>query len=131
VEACIPVSAGWYSWPDESIAWPVGLDGAPGGAIEADAVSRVRIHLIVGERDTRDDDSALRHDPELDRLQGLNRVERACRWRDAMIQSGLNPGCSLTVLPNARHSFDSSRRRGLLPLVFTLLGFPADQPGDN
>jgi pimeloyl-ACP methyl ester carboxylesterase len=125
--ACMPASAGWYTWPDESVQWPHGLGGAP-RAIDREALRRLPIHVIVGERDTEMDE-ALRRSRKIDGLQGLHRLERARRWHQAMQASGLAPLCTLSILEGARHSFDSAYRRGLVRLVSSLLGHPTDQLG--
>ncbi len=119
VSVCIPVSSGWYCWPDPGLGWPFGLRDAP-GPIDAERVARVRMHVMVGARD-RQDDEALRHGPEIDPLQGRDRVERARRWHAAMQASGMSSDCTLTLLKGARHSFLSAHRRGLVPLVFDRL----------
>lgn len=124
--SCIPVSAGWYSWPDEQLPWPLGLAHAPSGPIDRAALAALPMHVVVGSRDTHADE-ALRRRPELDALQGTDRVERARRWHRAMHDSGFSPECTLTLLDGARHSFDSAHRRGLVPLVFSLLGFSVNQ----
>lgn len=126
--SCIPVSSGWYSWPDDRLSWPLGLARAPGSAIDAAGVALLPIHVIVGDRDTRSGE-ALRRSPVLDALQGSNRVERAQRWCEAMKLSGLGPNCSLTLLPGAHHSFRSADRHGLVQLAFSLLGFTSGVQG--
>ena len=120
--SCIPVSAGWYCWPDQSLNWPGGLARAPGPTVDARERARVPIHLVVGSRDIHSGES-LRRNESLDALQGTNRLQRARRWCAAVRATGLSPGCSLTILPGARHSFNSAYQRGLVPLVFELLGF--------
>ena len=122
VRACVPVSAGWYTMPDPDLAWPLGLKDMPGPGGKVDpAAAEVPFHLVVGQRDTGDDD-ALRHDPEIDRLQGADRRSRARAWRKALRQAGWNRLGSLTVLPRTRHNFACAHRRGLTQTVFQLLG---------
>ena len=126
VRVCIPVSAGWYSWPDVALRWPYGLRKAPLGSVDRAALTQVAFHIVVGARDTRDDD-ALRRNAKLDALQGTDRVQRAREWHRAMQKAGLNFGGSFTVLPRTRHNFDSAQKHGLVPLVFNLLGHEAGQ----
>ena len=124
VRACVPVSAGWYTLPDPALAWPLGLKGMPGSGPNPGldpAVAEVPFHLVVGQRDTGSDD-ALRHDPEIDRLQGTDRRSRARAWRKALREAGWNRHGSLTVLPRTRHNFACAHRRGLAQTVFRLLG---------
>ena len=120
VRACVPVSSGWYTLPDPALAWPLGLKDLPGGPLDP-AAAEVPFHLVVGQRDTGSDD-ALRHDPEIDRLQGTDRRSRARSWRRALRAAGWNRAGSLTVLPRTRHNFACAHRRGLAATVFRLLG---------
>jgi pimeloyl-ACP methyl ester carboxylesterase len=122
VRCCVPVSAGWYTMPDTALPWPLGLDGLPGGTLDPAALS-VPFHLIVGQRDTRCDDTALRHDALLDRLQGTDRRARARAWHRALRDAGWNGESSLTTLPRTRHNFTCAHRRGLTETVFRLLGY--------
>lgn len=121
VRACVPASAGWYTMPDPGLAWPIGLAGMPGSGNASEAQD-VPFHLIVGQRDRQEDD-ALRRDPELDRLQGPDRLARAKAWYAALHRAGWNAAGSLTVLPRTRHSFNCAHRNGLGPTVFRLLGY--------
>lgn len=122
VQACIPVSAGWYCWPDAAMEWPLGWRGAPRGPVDVATLANVPFHVIVGSRDTESDES-LRRDPLTDSLQGGHRKARARAWFKAMRRAGLNSHGSLTVLPRTRHKFASAERNGLVGTVFTLLGF--------
>lgn len=128
VRACIPVSAGWYSWPDVALRWPYGLRKAPLGPVDWAALAQVPFHIVVGRRDTRNDD-ALRRNTKLDALQGTDRVQRARDWYRAMQKAGFNADGSFTVLPRTRHNFNSAQRHGLVPLAFNLLGHQAGQDG--
>jgi len=120
VRACVPASAGWYTLPDADLAWPLGLAGMPGGALDP-AVGQVPFHLIVGQRD-RHDDEALRRDPQIDQLQGADRRARAKAWHRALRRAGWSDASSLTVLPRTRHNFTCAHRHGLTQTVFRLLG---------
>lgn len=121
VRVCVPASAGWYTMPDAALPWPLGLDGMPGVRLDPAALD-VPFHLIVGQRDTCDDD-ALRRDPMLDRLQGTHRRARARSWHRALAHAGWNPQSSLTVLPRTRHNFSCAHRHGLAETVFRLIGY--------
>lgn len=120
-------SAGWYTLPDFEEAYPYGLAAA------SDRRERFRAKLpdflaiptlvMVGEKDLNRDDS-LRQLPELDRRQGLTRVERAARWTQAMRQAAADHGIpaevSFHVLPGCGHSFeDCASDGGLVDLVTT------------
>lgn len=121
VRVCIPASAGWYTMPDPEQLWPLGLAGLPDGPLDP-AARRVPFHLIVGQRD-RHDDPALRHSPELDRIQGRDRRSRAKAWHRALRKAGWCEASSLTILPRTRHNFTSAHRQGLTQTVFRLLGY--------
>ena len=121
VRACIPTSAGWYTMPDPDLPWPLGLGDMPLGSFDP-AARRVPFHLIVGQRE-REDDAALRHDPEIDRLQGPDRRSRARAWYRALQQAGWSDASTLTVLPRTRHNFTCAHRNGLTQTVFRLLGY--------
>lgn len=118
VRTCIAAAAGWYTMPDRSAAWPLGLADSP-HAIERPALRRVRFDVIVGALD-RQQDKALRRSPEIDAVQGVHRLQRARRWHRAMRKAGL-PG-SLTVIPGLSHAFGDAVHLGIVPLVFQLLG---------
>lgn len=129
VRTCIPVSAGWYTMPDPAARWPYGLAGAP-AELDSEAIRAVAFHVMVGRRDTLDD-PALRRSPRLDRSQGTNRLWRARSWFRAMQSWDLNAKSTFTVLPRTSHSFDSAHRRGVVPLVFNLLDYPATESGEE
>lgn len=126
VRVCIPASAGWYTMPDPEGAWPLGLADMPDGPLDP-AARKVPFHLIVGQRD-RQDDVALRHSPELDRVQGPDRLSRARTWFRALRKAGWSEASSLTVLPRTRHNFNCAHRQGLTQTVFRLLGYEGTLP---
>lgn len=125
VRICVPVSAGWYTMPDPELAWPLGLGQSP-HPIHPQARS-LPFHVIVGQRE-RDDDDALRRNPELDALQGENRRARARNWHRALRKAGWSRACSLTVLPRTRHNFSCAHRNGLIETVFRLIGHQGIEP---
>ena len=126
VRACVPVSAGWYTWPDLELGWPLGLKDMPTPGWNPRARD-VPFHVIVGQRDTVTDDQ-LRHSPDIDQLQGIDRVQRARNWSRALASAGWNRSGSFTVLPRTRHNFASAHRRGLTQTVFQLLGYVREIP---
>ena len=120
-------SAGWYTLPDFEEAFPYGLassnDGRHRFRAKLPDFLAIPTLVMVGERDLARDDS-LRQRPELDRRQGLTRVERAARWTQAMRQAAANGGIqaeiSYRVLSDCGHSFeDCARDGGLVDLVTT------------
>lgn len=124
VRVCVPASAGWYTMPDPVLHWPLGLGNMPDGALDP-AVGEVPFHLIVGQRDTGDHE-ALRQDPELNAIQGVDRRTRARTWRRALKAAGWQRSSSLTVLPQTRHSFACAYRHGLVETVFRLIGYEGE-----
>jgi pimeloyl-ACP methyl ester carboxylesterase len=117
-------AAGWYTWPDHAQAWPQGLDNAPDGSLAAsdiDGFLRLPIALWVGERDNAAD-NYLRDDPQINALQGSNRLERAHRWADAVREQAkcreIAARLSLHSLPRAGHDFLACHRKaGLADLA--------------
>lgn len=124
VRSCVPVSAGWYTWPDHELNWPMGLAGPPQAEKSRSSIAMPAYHIVVGQRDTAND-AALRRSVEIDQRQGDNRLERAKRWHRAMQDAGLNDQGSLTVLPRTRHNFSRAEQNGLAEMSFSLLGYPA------
>lgn len=117
---------GWYTLPDMGAAWPLGLGQKPGGRLrsfDAAALSRLqlrrylglKVRLWVGAQDL-DRDASLRQTAELDRLQGLTRVDRATSFEKAFSRAarahGITPDIGLTVLPGCGHDFTDCARKG-------------------
>lgn len=120
-------SAGWYTLPDYQEAFPYGLAGTVKGRErfrpKLPDFLAIPTLVMVGEKDLVRDGS-LRQRPELDRRQGLTRVERAARWTQAMRQAAADRGVpaeiAFRVLPACGHSFeDCARDGGLVDLVMT------------
>lgn len=113
-------SAGWYSWPDERLRYPLGM--GPSKALPVtfglSALLRKQVVVFVGERD-RQRDSSLNTRERIDRLQGRSRFERARNWvqaiRDQARQRGLPSRVSLEILPGVGHDFTRMVRPGGLP----------------
>jgi len=108
-------AAGWYCLPDTSMAHPYGLgaNAAPDALCWArrhaqalPAYLRLPVQLYVGSDDTLRD-ASLRQEPELDRLQGRTRIDRAQtyldRFRRAALTRGILPDVALTLLPGVTH----------------------------
>lgn len=119
------LAAGWYTWPDPHLPYPLGLEGLPAsGAAEAGAFDDLPIEVFVGADDTTRDRS-VRADPAIDRLQGRTRLERARAWT-AAIAARRGPGGvapRLTVLSGAGHALsDAFGDGGLDRLLFQRLG---------
>lgn len=119
--SCVPVSAGWYSWPDDQLEWPLGLSGAPVSELDVATLAQLPMHVLVGDRDTRSDE-ALRRGEVIDAVQGVSRLERAERFCAALRDSRVSPNCTLAVLPGVGHSFDMACQAGVVQHVFELTG---------
>lgn len=111
-------AAGWYTHPDPDRPFPLGIGPdplLPDRHFDPDAFLRVRGCVLVGEGDVRRTRS-LRIGPEVDAMQGDNRVERARHWVAAMNRAaarrGLPPPLDLHVLPSAGHRFADMALRG-------------------
>lgn len=110
-------AAGWYTWPDESLAYPYGMAAGGGLAapVAAERLCRIPTLVAVGSRDTQRDRS-LRSDEQLDALQGRTRVERARNWVAAINAAaagrGLPPKAELALIRGCGHSFKQMMTRG-------------------
>ncbi|MCA8950252.1 MAG: hypothetical protein KDE27_12175, partial [Planctomycetes bacterium] len=107
-------SAGWYTLPDEQLAFPLGLRGA--GA-RLDEFLRLPQRVFVGDADVASD-AGLNRTPEIEAAQGRTRVARAEHWvaalRAAAIERGLEPSVTLELLAGVGHSFADNARIGAL-----------------
>ncbi len=121
VASAVLVGAGWYTFPNREDPYPFGLDTRRAGfsiQLENASLARVPQHVIVGDLDTRRDNS-LRRSKRLDRTQGRTRLERAQRWVRAMQafapgeQAGANP--TYDTLGGVGHSFVDSVELARLP----------------
>lgn len=121
VQTMVAASAGWYTMPDPDRLYPMGIASHPvqGMAFAPDRFLAVDRHVFVGSEDRLRDES-LRISADLDTLQGLNRLERARRWFDAMEEAShrqsVRPArSSFQTIRGVGHSFGSSARRRSLP----------------
>ena len=118
-------SAGWYSWPDEQLPYPLGMGrtkAMPETVFRLRDLLRIPTTLFVGEQD-RARDLSLNTTKRIDRVQGLNRRERAINWVKAMRLAGLRHGIQahvvLELLPEIDHSFErADQHAGLGKRVF-------------
>jgi poly(3-hydroxybutyrate) depolymerase len=128
VAAAVVAAAGWYTYPDPTLPFPDGIAPSPrlpDLRFDAEAILRVPMLVAAGEWDV-ERDAALRQRPELDRVQGPHRLERARRFVQAMRRAahdaGLPPLVSFRELPRTKHSFLASvRRGGFAELAFAFL----------
>ena len=114
-------SAGWYTMPDETRPYPLGIatHPIPGETFDLREFLAIERHVYVGGED-RFQDEALRKSPMLDRLQGSNRLRRAKAWSKAMDAASrrlgaLPPSSTFEILKGVGHSFAGSAKRRSLP----------------
>jgi pimeloyl-ACP methyl ester carboxylesterase len=129
-------AAGWYSFPDPSVPYPLGIGASeafPDLAFDRSAFANTRFVVLVGEKDSRRGKS-LRADAEINARQGPDRLERGRRWAAAMAEVGRAHGgdepARFVLIPNVGHSFSrlASRRRRR-KAIFEALGLkPIDTP---
>lgn len=116
VNAFAIASAGWYTFPTETVRYPLGISGASAPGMDISAFLNLPMLVMVGSAD-RDRDANLRKGRKIDALEGRDRVERAERWvsavNDAAQLRGLPPPAAYAELPNATHSFADCVRSGL------------------
>lgn len=120
-------AAGWYTWPDPALAYPLGI-GDPGDldgvVFDPHRFLAIPACIYVGEDDVSRDGSFNRSD-RLDRLQGTTRLERARRWAAAMADAaranGYDTTFSVHEIRGADHDFSSMVRHGLPEQVFDCL----------
>jgi pimeloyl-ACP methyl ester carboxylesterase len=127
-------AAGWYTFPESATPYPYGLGPSPafpGVAFEPEAFLRVPIAVFVGGEDTASGEN-LRRNPDVDRQQGVTRLERAQTWVAAMRRAaharGLEPLVTYEQVAGIRHSFKQFMQEGGLgDRVFAaLFGSPRD-----
>lgn len=111
---CI-ASAGWYCMPRTDLAYPYGIGNADGAALVGPDFLNIPTTVVVGNRDTRVDDS-VRQDPEITEHQGRNRLRRARCFVRAMnehaSQHGRMPNVRLLTLPDVSHDFTACATEG-------------------
>jgi poly(3-hydroxybutyrate) depolymerase len=113
-------AAGWYTFPDAREPYPYGLGASPersGLHFDPNRFLHVPITVLVGKKDIEGGEN-LRRNPEVDRQQGITRLERARRWVNAMNQAarqrGIAPPVALEEAAGIEHSFREFMREGEL-----------------
>ncbi len=121
---------GWFTMPDEALAFPYGVGASPASEGREPDIARLLTTptlLMVGGNDTRRDGS-LNRNRIVEETQGRTRVERAQRWHAAMgaaaDRQGVPRKTELQVLPGAEHDFnDNMQSHGLGDIVVKWLNF--------
>lgn len=120
-------AAGWYTFPDQQLPYPLGIKSSPLPGRRADPARFLAVarHVFVGDRDISRDRS-LRTSRKLDGLQGETRLARARTWFDAMEReagrAGSTAPSSFTLLKKTGHSFANAAQQGLAEAVFNRFG---------
>jgi pimeloyl-ACP methyl ester carboxylesterase len=103
-------AAGWYTFPDSETPYPYGLgpsEELAGVRFDPREFLRVPITVFVGEADVGS--QSLRRNPQVDRQQGVTRLERAQNWTSAMrraaLARGQEPLTTCELVPGIGHSF--------------------------
>ncbi len=119
VTQLVIIAAGWYTLPDNTQPYPLGLHtrrALRGLHLNPERFLRVPTTVIVGDQDTGRQN--LRSSPELDLQQGATRVERARNWvahmRIAARSHQLPSRVQYLEIPDIAHDFDAFIDRGHL-----------------
>ena len=111
-------AAGWYTFPDPTVDFPLGIkqtSGLPDIRFNLPRFLFIPTCLLVGEKDVLRDPE-LRKSRRIDRQQGITRLERGKRWIKVMAAAAraynLDTPYHFQVLPNANHSFAECMERG-------------------
>lgn len=131
-------SAGWYTFPDNA-PFPYGLGLRPerkddwGQRMESrlNEFLHIPMKISVGALDGKRDANT-RSGSEIDQQQGTNRIERAHRWKKAVIQAAHDrnlpaPDVEFKLLPDSGHDFGECVKNGGLA-KFVLSNFKPDKP---
>lgn len=110
---------GWYTFPEESLAYPCGLarGAAQGELLRPSDFLRIQGAVFVGSADCHRGRN-VRCNPTVDTQQGVHRLERAMRWTRAMNararEMGLREPLKLQLLQDGAHNFGGLVRRNRL-----------------
>jgi pimeloyl-ACP methyl ester carboxylesterase len=123
-------AAGWYTLPDGSLPYPIGLGASDTGDTRwgrrmKSALARYldrRFSIYVGDKDAELISCNLRRTPELDAAQGKTRIERAHQYHSTISslqeRQGLPVRAQLHTLTGCAHDFtDCAVNGGLADLI--------------
>lgn len=103
----VAANAGWYTMPDDTVAFPYGLEGSPRKEWELGHALASNLVILLGSDDVDNQDDSLRRDSGSD-AQGMNRLDRGLSFykasRDAAARQSLPFAWRLTALPAVAHS---------------------------
>jgi len=106
-EKAVAANAGWYTVPDQKIAFPYGVSA---GRLPMEDLGKAlgrRLTVLLGENDTNPNDSDLNNRAEA-RAQGRHRLERGLNFFEAAKRRAASMGVelrwSLKTVPGVGHS---------------------------
>ncbi len=111
-------SAGWYTFPDPGTDYPYGTrpKGLSGVTFDPSRFLQVPIAVFVGEADTTSRN--MRRNAQVDRQQGVTRLDRARNWTVAMRNTAnalhIEPQITFEHVPGIAHSFRQFMEDGQL-----------------
>ncbi len=107
IERAVAANAGWYTMPDEGVAWPYGLGGSGFEVAGLAGLLQLPVTVLLGDADTVTTASNLRRTPEA-MLQGPHRFTRGHTFfttaQSAAEALGVPFGWALDTVPGAGHS---------------------------
>lgn len=105
------VAAGWYTLPIKQLAYPQGIKlKHEFNDIEfiPERFLRLKFKVFIGSDDNKREPS-LNKNPKIDKIQGINRLQRASNWIEYMHlefkKHGINNHIELELLKDAAHDF--------------------------
>jgi hypothetical protein len=119
VSVAVAANAGWYTMPDDRIAFPYGLKGSPSSERDLRGAFGTRLVVLLGADDIDPEATNLRRDEQAD-AQGTDRLDRGVtfyqRSRDVAEQHSLPFAWTLVVVPGIAHSH-SDMAAAAAPLI--------------
>ena len=106
VERLVVGAAGWYTFPDPTREYPLGVKASaslPGVTFFSARFLMVPTCVLVGEADTARD-ADFNQDAEVDAQQGTTRLERGRRWVAAMSAAAAAAHCARHAAAHAGES---------------------------
>lgn len=111
VERLALVAPGWFTMPDEKTAYPYGIAASEqldGRSVDITRLLDCPVRVFVGTKDVARN-AQLNQEEIIDQMQGQNRLERACRWIEAMkeaaITNNIQADIDIELVEGAGHSF--------------------------
>ena len=124
VRAAILANAGWYTMPDETVAFPYGLRGMPGGPERVSWALRIPVVVLLGDRDIDPNHRQLLRTPQA-MAQGPFRLARGEKFfataQEKASALGVPFGWTLDYVQGVGHS-NSGMARGAVPHMRRLSG---------